>query len=167
MLHAKRACGSTWRKPRGDWREKKSGNNRSAAARVYRRVSPKEMELVLLPYSVACAFYDHLLTDHLRTTTYFEPEADWPQPIVSQNNLLISLQQLYLLGDTRSRRELLVFAEANAARLPLAMGIFANRYTYPAHGCENERQNLSWCLESVMPWRGIMGFTKFGDKAYQ
>ena len=122
------------------------------------------MELVLLPYSVACAFYDHLLTDHLRTTTYFEPEADWPQPIVSQNNLLISLQQLYLLGDTRSRRELLVFAEANAARLPLAMGIFANRYTYPAHGCENERQNLSWCLESVMPWRGIMGFTNFGDK---
>ena len=23
MLHAKRACGSTWRKPRGDWKEKK------------------------------------------------------------------------------------------------------------------------------------------------
>ena len=22
----------------------------------------------------------------------------------------------------------------------------------------------SWCLESVMLWRGIMGFTKFGDK---
>jgi hypothetical protein len=22
MLHAKRACGSTWRKPRGDWKEK-------------------------------------------------------------------------------------------------------------------------------------------------
>ena len=25
-------------------------------------------------------------------------------------------------------------------------------------------RSLSWCLESVMPWRGIMGFTKFGDK---
>ena len=25
-------------------------------------------------------------------------------------------------------------------------------------------RNLSWCLESVMLWRGIMGFTKFGDK---
>jgi len=23
---------------------------------------------------------------------------------------------------------------------------------------------LFWCLESVMLWRGIMGFTKFGDK---
>jgi hypothetical protein len=78
------------------------------------------MKLVLLLYSVACAFYDHLLTDHLRTTTYFEPEANWPQPIESQNNLLISLQQLYLLGDTR-RCELLVFAEANPARLPTEM----------------------------------------------
>ena len=25
-------------------------------------------------------------------------------------------------------------------------------------------RSLSWCLESVMLWRGIMGFTKFGDK---
>ena len=25
-------------------------------------------------------------------------------------------------------------------------------------------RSLSWCLESVMPWRGSMGFTKFGDK---
>ena len=24
--------------------------------------------------------------------------------------------------------------------------------------------SLSWCLESVMLWHGIMGFTKFGDK---
>ena len=24
-------------------------------------------------------------------------------------------------------------------------------------------RSLSWCLESVMPWRGVMGFTKFGD----
>ena len=25
-------------------------------------------------------------------------------------------------------------------------------------------RSLPWCLESVMLWRGIMGFTKFGDK---
>ena len=25
-------------------------------------------------------------------------------------------------------------------------------------------RSLSWCLESVLLWRGIMGFTKFGDK---
>ena len=25
-------------------------------------------------------------------------------------------------------------------------------------------RSLSWRLESVMPWRGIVGFTKFGDK---
>ena len=25
-------------------------------------------------------------------------------------------------------------------------------------------RSLSWCLESVMPWRGIVGFTKFSDK---
>ena len=25
-------------------------------------------------------------------------------------------------------------------------------------------RSLFWCLESVMLWRGIMGFTKFGDK---
>ena len=33
------------------------------------------------------------------------------------------MRQLAFLGDTRSRRELLAFAEANPARLPLAMGI--------------------------------------------
>ena len=25
-------------------------------------------------------------------------------------------------------------------------------------------RGVSWCLESVMLWRGIMGLTKFGDK---
>ena len=32
MLHANRACGSTWRKPRGDWREKKAGSTFHHAA---------------------------------------------------------------------------------------------------------------------------------------
>jgi hypothetical protein len=38
-------------------------------------------------------------------------------------NIPLDLQQLSFLGDTRSRRELLVFAQANPSRLPLAMGI--------------------------------------------
>ena len=25
-------------------------------------------------------------------------------------------------------------------------------------------RGVSWCLESVMLWRGIVGLTKFGDK---
>jgi len=33
------------------------------------------------------------------------------------------LEELAFLGDTRSRCELLVFAQANPARLPLTMGI--------------------------------------------
>ena len=98
------------------------GNNKSAAARAYRRISPKELEL-LLPFSMASAFCDRLLNYHLRSATYFDPKHDWPQPIATQDSLTIALHQLALLGDTRSRRELLVFAEANPARLPLAMGI--------------------------------------------
>ena len=35
----------------------------------------------------------------------------------------IVLEELAFLGDTRSRCELLVFAQANPARLPLTMGI--------------------------------------------
>ena len=35
----------------------------------------------------------------------------------------IVLEELAFLGDTRSRHELLVFAQANQARLPLTMGI--------------------------------------------
>jgi hypothetical protein len=95
----------------------------TAAARAYRRISPKELELVLLPYAVASAFCDRLLAGHLLTASYFDPAVGWPQPFVMHDTLAISLQQLALLGDTKSRRELSVFAEANPARLPLAMCI--------------------------------------------
>ena len=47
------------------------------------------------------------------------------------------LQQLSFLGDTRSRRELLMFAQANPSRLPLAMGISQPSATH-GRGQENE-----------------------------
>ena len=54
---------------------------------------------------------------------YFDPANDWPQPIELNATVPIVLEQLAFLGDTRSRCELLVFAQANPARLPLTMGI--------------------------------------------
>ena len=42
---------------------------------------------------------------------------------LSDGNFPLVLQQLTFLRDTRSRRHLLVFAQANPSRLPLAMGI--------------------------------------------
>ena len=46
---------------------------------------------------------------------------------------------------------------------------------YPERGCTAEVlpsvskvagvwRGVSWCLESVMLWRGIVGLSKFGDK---
>ena len=54
---------------------------------------------------------------------YFDPANDWPQPIELHATFSIVLEELAFLGDTRSRCELLVFAQANPARLPLTMGI--------------------------------------------
>ena len=53
----------------------------------------------------------------------FDPGTDWPKPIELNATFPIVLEQLAFLGDTRSRRELLVFAQANPSRLPLTMGI--------------------------------------------
>lgn len=99
------------------------GSNKTAAARAYRRVAPKTMELALLPLTVASTFCDRLLALHRGTSTYFDPAQDRPQPITSNPRMEVFMQRLYFLGDTRSRRELIVFAEANPSRLPLAMGI--------------------------------------------
>ena len=72
---------------------------------------------------VAQAFCGRLLLQQLENASYFDPRSDWPQPIELNATLPIVLEQLAFLGDTRSRRELLVFAQANRSRLPLAMGI--------------------------------------------
>ena len=54
---------------------------------------------------------------------YFDPVRDWPKPIVFHASFSVLMEEMAFLGDTRSRCELLVFAQANPARLPLTMGI--------------------------------------------
>ena len=52
-----------------------------------------------------------------------DPGTDWAKPIEQNATFPITLEQLAFLDDTHSRRELLVFAQANPSRLPLTMGI--------------------------------------------
>ena len=55
--------------------------------------------------------------------SYFDPAQDWLKPIEDHVSMAVVWEELAFLGDTRSRHELLVFAQANQSRLPLAMGI--------------------------------------------
>ena len=64
-----------------------------------------------------------LLLQQPAEVDYFDPASDWPQPIELHATFPIVLEGLAFLGDTRSRCELRVFAQANPARLPLTMGI--------------------------------------------
>ena len=98
-------------------------SNKNAACRAYRRIAPRSFEVILLPHFVARAFCGRLIEQYAKDTEYFNPCQDWPHPIEGHGNIPLVLQQLSFLGDTRSRRELLVFAQANPSRLPLAMGI--------------------------------------------
>ena len=66
---------------------------------------------------VAFAFCGRLLLQQPAAVEYFDPVSDWPQPIELHATFPIVLEQLAFLGDTRSRCELLVFAQANPARL--------------------------------------------------
>ena len=90
------------------------GSSKSAEYRAYRRIAPK---------------------------CFFDLGTDWPKPIELNATLSIVLEQLAFLGDTRSRRELLVFAQANPARLPLAMGIL--QPDIPVRRMANERKQNS------------------------
>ena len=81
------------------------------------------LELVVVSKPVALAFCGRLLLQQPTEVAYFDPANDWPQPIELNATFPIVLEQLAFLGDTRSRCELLVFAQANPARLPLTMGI--------------------------------------------
>ena len=94
------------------------GSSKSAEYRAYRRIAPKTWELVVISQPVAQTFCGRLLLQHLSNAAYFDPGSDWPKPIELNATLPIILEQLAFLGDTRSRRELLVFAQANPARLP-------------------------------------------------
>ena len=99
------------------------GTSRAADYRAYRRIAPKLLELVVVSKPVAFAFCGRLLLQHPAEVDYFDPANDWPQPIELHATFSIVLEELAFLGDTRSRCELLVFAQANPARLPLTMGI--------------------------------------------
>ena len=63
-----------------------------------------------------------------------------------------------------SGRPLLLFHEAKTKTALFLKSNFG--FEFGAEGCLfwGVWKNLSWCIESVMLWRGIMGFTKFGDK---
>ena len=99
------------------------GTSRAADYRAFRRIAPKLLELVIVFKPVAPAFCGRLLLQQPTDVAYFDPANDWPQPIELNATFPIVLEQLAFLGDTRSRCELLVFAQANPARLPLTMGI--------------------------------------------
>ena len=99
------------------------GTSRAADSRAYRRIAPKSLELVLVSRSVAFAFCGRLLVQQPTEVEYFDPERDWPKPIVFHASFSVVMEEMAFLGDTRSRCELLVFAQANPARLPLTMGI--------------------------------------------
>ena len=114
------------------------GSSKSAEYRAYRRIAPKSLELVLVSQPVAQTFCGRLLLQHLANAAYFDPDTDWPKPIELNATLSIVLEQLAFLGDTRSRRELLVFAQANPARLLLAMGIL--QPDIPVRRMANERK---------------------------
>ena len=99
------------------------GASRAADYRACRRIAPKLLELVVVSKPVAFAFCGRLLRQQPAEVEYFNPASDWPQPIELHATFPIVLEELAFLGDTRSRCELLVFAQANLARLPLTMGI--------------------------------------------
>ena len=77
----------------------------------------------LLPQAIARAFCGNLVEKHMTQSNYFEPSMHWPKPILANPELNITLTRLQYLGNTKSRREMNVFAAANPARLPLAMGL--------------------------------------------
>ena len=117
------------------------GTSKSAAYRAYRRIAPKHLELIVVSGPVAREFCGRLLQQHASGLEYFDPREDWPQPIEYHMLASLALEQLFFLGDTRSRYELQVFAQANAARLPLTMGIL--QPGIPVRRMSNDRKTQS------------------------
>ena len=100
-----------------------SGTSKNPAQRALKRIAPKLLELVIVSLPIARTFCGRLLDQYLKTMSYFDPAQDWPKPIEDHVSMAVVWEELAFLGDTRSRHELLVFAQANQSRLPLAMGI--------------------------------------------
>ena len=100
-----------------------SGTSKNPAQRAIKRIAPKLLELVIVSLPIARMFCGRLLDQYLKTMSYFDPAQDWPKPIEEHVSMAVVWAELAFLGDTRSRHELLVFAQANQSRLPLAMDI--------------------------------------------
>ena len=111
-----------------------SGTSKNPVQRALKRIAPKLLELVIVSLPIARTFCGRLLDQALKTMSYFDPAQDWLKPIEDHPSMAVVWEELAFLGDTRSRHELLVFAQANQSRLPLAMGIVQPSYTCSPYG---------------------------------
>ena len=114
------------------------GTSKTPAQRAIKRIAPKYLELIVVSLPVARTFCGKLLNQYLANMSYFNPADDWPRPIEANMTIAIVLEEMAFLGDTRSRHELLVFAQANQARLPLTMGLV--QPNIPARRMANEKK---------------------------
>ena len=116
----------------------RGGTCKTPEERAYRRISPKYLDLTVVSLPIARTFCGSVLQRYLAQMDYLDPVQDWPKPIERNMTIPILLEDLVFLGDTRSRHELLVFAQANQARLPLAMGLV--QPDIPARRMANDRK---------------------------
>ena len=115
-----------------------SGTSKNPVQRALKRIAPKLLELVIVSLPIARTFCGRLLDQHLKTMSYFDPAQDWLKPIEDHPFMAVVWEELAFLGDTRSRHELLVFAQANQSRLPLAMGIVQSHIPVRRMASESE-----------------------------
>ena len=76
------------------------GTSPSADFRAYRRIASKSLELVLVSKSVAFAFCGRLRVQQPTEVEYFDPERDWPKPIVFHASFSVVIEEMAFLGDT-------------------------------------------------------------------
>ena len=114
------------------------GTSKTPEQRAFKRISPKYLDLSAVSLPIAQSFCGSLLQRYLAKMAYLDPLQDWPKPIEQNMTIPVVLEDLVFLGDTRSRYELLVFAQANPARLPLAMGLV--QPDIPARRMANDRK---------------------------
>ena len=114
------------------------GTSKTPEQRAFKRISPKYLDVCVVSLPIAQNFCGALLQRYLTKMAYLDPLQDWPKPIEQNMTIPVVLEDLVFLGDTRSRYELLVFAQANPARLPLAMGLV--QPDIPARRMANDRK---------------------------
>ena len=129
-----------------------TGKTETAGARAYKRIAPKSIEVALLPFQIAKAFCGKMWTPVSSTypnCCYFDMSTDWPCPVANNRTIPIQLEKLYLLGDTKNRQGLQVFATANPARYPLALGIVQQGRLFK-HMASSVKTDLQAALVSIL-----------------